>query len=241
VELDKQRCKLPLIVAAAGVAAALVIVAALLLCCKLHGNRPLASDLSLAADSVAGQTVATAVDSSDIDVVAGTGEPRAADQPDGMAEGKAVADATLLGLLKGNDQAPSSRSGRPAAGGDCPLDIPSLPSGQYRYQKQVGCEVWRTVSGEGCDRIAEEFLLECRRRGFSLHRATGLDLYGEAWGCLVSRLTKSTKAEVLLVSLIPEVPGIARSEQNKLVVNVIRLTSANTLSELALRPLDRQS
>jgi hypothetical protein len=75
------------------------------------------------------------------------------------------------------------------------------------------------LSAESCTELAREILFQLRDAGTELVKAGYLDLSGEAWGCTVACVDGSS----LIVTLIPQALGQARSESNPLRVSVVHI------------------
>jgi hypothetical protein len=86
------------------------------------------------------------------------------------------------------------------------------------YEKGSGIETWKAVSDGSCRDVARDLLLRLRDSGMELVEAGYLDLFGEAWGCV---LEDNGEASLTIV-LIPEEPFRQRGASNLLRMTMIR-------------------
>lgn len=121
---------------------------------------------------------------------------------------------------------PSGPAGAGEAG--CPLrlggfchTVEALPSAAYQS--------WRGYSQLSCDQAAEQVLLALRDDGWTLEEHGYLDLYQEAWGCIVSR---PGQGEVLMVTVAPLHKYEPSGQGNPMTVGVIRLTASGIEDKL---------
>jgi hypothetical protein len=86
------------------------------------------------------------------------------------------------------------------------------------YEKGNSIETWEAVSDGSCRDVARDLLLRLRGSGMELVEAGYLDLFGEAWGCV---LEDNGEASLAIV-LIPEEPFRQRGASNLLRMTMIR-------------------
>jgi hypothetical protein len=142
-------------------------------------------------------------------------EGRVTDSPDGVRTAETAGEAAGAGAGASVTAVPREATERDAS---CPVSL----SSDYRglsYSRGAAIERWQGTSDLSCPDAARDLLLTLQGEGFELVKAGYLDLSGEAWGCTV----KTEDGESLVVSLVPEVLGSARDEQNRLVLTVVRI------------------
>jgi hypothetical protein len=132
----------------------------------------------------------------------------------GVGEGAGATDTGTAEAGRSHAQTREELDG----GALCPVPLPS----DYRavaYNRGIAIERWQTSSDASCSDAARELLLILQEEGFELVKAGYLDVAGETWGCTV----KTQEAESLVISLVPEVLGALRNEQNRLTLTIVRI------------------
>lgn len=89
------------------------------------------------------------------------------------------------------------------------------------YTSAETLESWRVVSDESCRAAALTVLESVRAAGYELVQAGYLDVSGESWGCVFVDDTGGS----VTVTLLPERPFNVRSDENGLVLTIIRYLS----------------
>jgi hypothetical protein len=100
-----------------------------------------------------------------------------------------------------------------------PFALPSSLQPQG-YEKGTYVETWRAASDEPCRDLARELLLRLRESGMELVKADYLDLFGEAWGCVLKEQGEAS----LSITLVPE--GLLRGRDGS---NPLRMTLTRTV------------
>lgn len=98
-----------------------------------------------------------------------------------------------------------------------PLDVGNY-TGAYEYQAAQTLESWQLTTTEECASYALSVLESIKVQNLELVEAGFLDVSGQSWGCVVV----GPEGESLQVTLIPERPFSSRSDENPLVVRVLR-------------------
>jgi hypothetical protein len=106
----------------------------------------------------------------------------------------------------------------------CPV---SLTEFCFAVQCQSGSPfiVWLGYSDQSLPRVAESILLLLDNDGWTLLENGYLDIFNDAWGCLVSRQVEAGAGEVLEVIIMPTFKYEAISQTNPLVVRIIQMTT----------------
>jgi len=86
---------------------------------------------------------------------------------------------------------------------------------EYRRYKTL--ESWKLTSELSCSEYAQGVLRSLQSQNLELIEAGYMDLSGECWGCVFI----GANNESLSVMLLPERPFSPRSDNNRLVVNIL--------------------
>jgi len=97
-----------------------------------------------------------------------------------------------------------------------PLDLSAFCQ-NVGYQQRGSNRCWQAQSDLSCDAAATLILRQLRSAGWQLESAGYLDLFGAAWGCLVSR---PENGEVLMISLLQAQQYAPASLENPLIVRL---------------------
>ncbi|MDR1013578.1 MAG: hypothetical protein LBL86_01175 [Coriobacteriales bacterium] len=90
------------------------------------------------------------------------------------------------------------------------------------YEKGTYVETWRAVSDGSCREVARELLLRLRESGMELVEADYLDLFGEAWGCVLRDHGEAS----LSITLVPERLLRERDGSNPLRMTLVRTAAS---------------
>jgi hypothetical protein len=103
---------------------------------------------------------------------------------------------------------------------DCPLAIGGGTLESVR-SSPAGTS-WRYSATTSVDSLVKAVLMQMQREGWRLVDATGLDLFGEAWGCVAY---EPQDGHVVLVTMLPGTIGGIDNEDATTKVSVVRFSS----------------
>ena len=109
-------------------------------------------------------------------------------------------------------------------------DAPQCPVALFDYCYQVDYQdsdeysLWRGMSDVSCGNAAEAVLLSLRDQGWSLDEYGYMDLFGNAWGCIVSN---RESGQVLVVTIMPNHKYEQPGEGNPMITSVMYFNAEN--------------
>ncbi|MDR0350915.1 MAG: hypothetical protein LBH64_05115 [Coriobacteriales bacterium] len=194
-----------------------VLLAALAL--SLLSGQPVADSVEASAEAEGGKVAdgASEVPAEDGALPADGADGASLDAKAGRgAASRGVAGGEVLGR-EGAEPGAVGREDVLAFSQEPPVALPSSlrPRG---YERGAQSEAWRAVSDAPCGELARELLLGFRASGMRLVKADYLDLFGEAWGCVLEEEGRAS----LVCSLIPERVLRERDDSNLLQVTLVR-------------------
>ncbi|MCL2631557.1 MAG: hypothetical protein FWD45_00465 [Coriobacteriia bacterium] len=106
----------------------------------------------------------------------------------------------------------------------CPIFL-----GDYCYQVRFGqteySQVWEGYSELSLEQSAESVLNDLYAEGWKLESSGFIDLFGDAWSCLVSRQSASGEYHVLIITIMPRQKYEAISADNPMVIYVVLMST----------------
>lgn len=106
-----------------------------------------------------------------------------------------------------------------------PVELPGSKQHGTYYRAET-LESWQYLREESCKAYAITVLEQVHAAQYEFIQAGFLDLSGQSWGCVFTDEGGSS----ISITLLPERPFSSRSNDNRLVVNVIRYLEIEGLS-----------
>ena len=154
----------------------------------------------------------------------GYGSGQASGSSNGQAQGYSNGQAPLIELP------PMPKTGLPPMSSFNAVSKCPLPLDDYCFDVQFGQTayslVWQGFTDLALDSAAWKVLSFLNNDGWRLEDYGYLDLFSDAWGCVVSRQTGDASGEVLTITIMPLEKYSSVGPANPVTINVVYLSTA---------------
>jgi len=110
---------------------------------------------------------------------------------------------------------------------ECPVSLSGLCY-QVDFTEQQFAQVWIGYSDKSCSEAAEILLLALRDDGWTLEEHGFVDLFGDAWSCVVSR---NDSSQVLIITVMPKHKYDPLGPENPMIIRISYMTSDSFLDQ----------
>jgi hypothetical protein len=110
---------------------------------------------------------------------------------------------------------------------ECPVSLSGLCY-QVDFTEQQFAQVWTGYSEKSCSEAAEILLLALRDDGWTLEEHGFVDLFGDAWSCVVSR---NDSSQVLIITVMPKHKYDPLGSENPMIIRISYMSSDSFLDQ----------